>query len=689
MRTPTVRGSDPRLAHVPRAGGPMRRVLRTLSVGSIVLLGVVGERIASADAPAGVEIAFRDATVEAGLDGVAGDRFSWADFDGDGDPDLLVNGTRLFRNDTVRKAGQKPAVRFTDVTASAGTDKGRGESGIFVDMDGDGRLDVVTTGGALLLQGKDGKFSDVSAAWGLELKRPAPAVGAGDVDGDGYPDLLFGGGEDTKDGQFVFAERRFFRNVGGKRLSDETSRHDLKEARYGRAVVFADYDRDGDLDAYVGNYRLSPNELLVNDGGVLRDRAKEAGVEGRYDPEAVLDPTTNQRFGPRYGHTIGASWADLDGDGDLDLFVPNLAHKFVGQTEQDGKPAFDMRGYLCDDSAIYRNEGGPAWTFTDVRPDSGIAPKPVGGPDAFQGDELWSNAACGDVDGDGLPEVYVAQVYDLDYSYSLLFHNDGDMKFTDVSEKAGTRRYDSYGGAFADVDGDGDVDLVVGGKPDPQGKPTMRLLMNETPPGSLRRVPTEGQEAQPRGARRAGGRRDRQGPSRATGRVRDGKPRAGERARLPLRPARPDGEGGVGPLAGQRDPGGEGEVHGRGRRRLSRGRRGPRRLDPRPAGRRRGGVRGLGGPRGSGRVDVVVRRLGFGRVVRRCADGQGRGHLLRPRGRVSRPPDEQGTRPRARSAHPIRGLAPGEVASGRTRCRGAASVLAGWRAVLKAGPLDA
>ncbi len=461
----------------------MRRLVRASLVGPVVFLGVAGQPTVSAEEPSGVEIAFRDVTVEAGLDGIAGDRFSWADVDGDGDPDLLVGGLRLFRNDTTRKSGQSPAVRFTEMTVAAGTDKGRGESGIFVDMDGDGRPDIVTTGGSLLLQGKSGAFTESSAAWGLDLKRPAPAVGAGDVDGDGYPDLLFGGGEDMRDGQFLFAERRFYRNLGGKRLGDETALHDLKEPRYGRAVVFADFDRDGDLDAYLGNYRLSPNELFVNEGGTLRDRAKEAGVQGRYDPEAVLDPTTGQRFGPRYGHTIGASWADLDGDGDLDLFVPNLAHKFVGPTEQDGKPAFDMRGYLCDDSAIYRNEGGPRWTFTDARPDSGVPPKPVGGPDVFQGDELWSNAACGDLDGDGLPEVYVAQVYDLDYSHSLLLHNDGDLKFTDVSEKAGTRRYDSYGGAFADVDGDGDLDLVVGGRPDPKGKPTMRLLMNETPPG--------------------------------------------------------------------------------------------------------------------------------------------------------------------------------------------------------------
>jgi hypothetical protein len=128
---------------------------------------------------------------------------------------------------------------------------------------------------------------------------------------------------------------------------------------------------------------------------------------------------------------------------------------------------------------------------------------------------------------------------------------------------------------------------VVGGKPDP-GEAGAATAHQRDAAGALRRHPPQGQEAQRRGARRAGRRGDRQGLPRATGRVRHGQPWAGERADVPLRPARTDGEDGVGALAWQRAPGGEGKARRRGRRRRPRGRRDPPDLDPGAEGRRRG-----------------------------------------------------------------------------------------------------
>lgn len=159
----------------------------------------------------------------------------------------------------------------------------------------------------------------------------------------------------------------------------------------------------------------------------------------------------------------------------FDLWVSNLAHKYVGPTG-GGQP--DFRGYICDDSKIYRNTGKPDYNFVDMREVSGIPKKPIGGRDVYQGDELWSHATAADFDNDGLTDVYVPQTYDLPYSYSLLFKNQGGFRFSEVSEKAGTRAWDTHAGAWADIDNDGKMDLITAGKDRVDGKLTVRLLRN-------------------------------------------------------------------------------------------------------------------------------------------------------------------------------------------------------------------
>ena len=412
---------------------------------------------------------FEDVTVPAGLEGVKGDRFCFADIDRDGDPDLIVAGRRLFLNEGGRFVESKGALKGA-----------RGSSATCIDVDGDGRLDVITLGGDLFLQQRDGSFRHADLEWPARQA----SFGAADIDGDGLPELVTTGGERWKDNRSFLFPRTLLRNLGGGKFKSVAEKAAFRRPVYGRSAVFADFDDDGDADLFLGNYRLAANELFVNDKGALTDQAAARGCRG---------VGRRHENSPEYfGHTIGASWADLDDDGWIDLWVSNLVHKYYGPSARGS--GFDVRGKICDDSNLYRNTGPPDFRFVDRRKESGIAIKPVGGRDAYRGDELWSNCACADFDNDGDLDVFVTQVYTLPYSHSFLFRNEGGFRFKEAD--AGFRIFAGYGGAWADVDGDGRMDLVTGGAlNEPKAPRQVRLWRNKTrggawiafrmPPGAL------------------------------------------------------------------------------------------------------------------------------------------------------------------------------------------------------------
>jgi PKD repeat protein len=82
----------------------------------------------------------------------------------------------------------------------------------------------------------------------------------------------------------------------------------------------------------------------------------------------------------------------------------------------------------------------------------------------YQGDELWSGVAIGDFDNDGDQDVFVPQIYDVNYAPSYLFRNNKDNTFSEISQSMGVRVFNNYGAAWCDYNNDGFIDLITGGK---------------------------------------------------------------------------------------------------------------------------------------------------------------------------------------------------------------------------------
>lgn len=363
---------------------------------------------------------FRDVTDSMLLDGEAdGRRIAWCDYDRDGWPDLLA-GRTLFRNVGGR--------RFERVPLRLPLASG----GVWGDVNRDGWPDLVTCGQhSRVLLSRGGRLDAGPLRWQpRDPAGPTEGVGLLDYDGDGWLDIYLARYEPVgKTGEGT-ADLFCLGGPGGLRPAGDSLGMDGPRL-CGRGVSPCDFDRDGDGDILVSNYRLQRNLLWVNRGTAV-DMAAELGVE---DPPAD----------GMHGHTIGSAWADWDNDGDWDLFCANLAHpRYI---------RFSRR------SRLLRNDGDG---FADATPGSGI-----------RYEETHSVPVWGDFDGDGLQDLYITSVYAGRRSF--LYRNRGDGTFTDVTFLAEARLFDGWGGATADFDGDGRLDLAV------SAGDGLHLLRNVTP----------------------------------------------------------------------------------------------------------------------------------------------------------------------------------------------------------------
>jgi len=260
-----------------------------------------------------------------------------------------------------------------------------------------------------------------------------------DYDNDGDVDIYFLNGAPLRGTKPTSAPPRnsLWRNNGNWKFTDVTERSGLGDTSYALGVATADYDNDGDQDVYISNF--GPNKLYRNNGdGTFADVTQKAGVA---DGDGKVG--------------AGVTFLDMDSDGDLDLFAAhyvNFTYENHKTVRFNGHPAYV--GPLDSQPTpftLFRNNGDG--TFSDVSAESGIGKHKGAG----------MGVVCFDADGDGDTDIFVGN----DKTGNSLFINDGKGKFSENAGLAGVA-YDSLGRALGsmgvecgDVDNDGLPDLFV------------------------------------------------------------------------------------------------------------------------------------------------------------------------------------------------------------------------------------
>jgi len=343
---------------------------------------------------------------------------------------------------------------FEDITASSGLDfihdpgptgryfmpQSMGSGAACLDFDGDGWLDIyllsfggpdAKTTNRLFRQNTPGHFIDATDGSGLALSGYYHGVASGDVNNDGKPDLLLTG----------FGTFKLMLNAGNGKFTDATAAAGLNNLSWGSSAALIDLDRDGWLDIFVVNYLdydpkvdckspegisdfCGPNSFTGTTSKLFRNAGKAVAQ--------FTDISLDSGIGTLRGPGLGVTVADYDGDNWPDLFVSN-----------DGQP-----------NRLWINQRNA--TFKDEAVSRGVAFTSIGKAYAGMG------IAQGDVDGDGLIDLYVTH---LGSEQNNLWRQGPRGQFRDRTAESGLAmprwRATGFGTLMADFNNDGHLDIVV------------------------------------------------------------------------------------------------------------------------------------------------------------------------------------------------------------------------------------
>lgn len=449
---------------------------------TLALLSLACSTPARADEPPGPR--FVDVALERGLEAGSAHRNVWADLDGDGWNDAIVDNERVYRNVADPRGGRR-FVRSPGSLASP-----RPDLLLFADLDDDGdqdalvswRLDPTKAGWEdpgrrshirLYEYDANGDITGFKEAFALPPE-PLPCAAFLDYDLDGRLDLVTGG-DYTAGGLPLEAHPlRLYRGLGDGRFEEVTDAAGLTLRREpghldSRRSIFglstADLDGDGWPDIVACAYGRQRNLLFRNQGdGRFVDVGVASGVAGDEDTSGVYPPDTKRFFKERYGeerqdeqpfrsngNTFDAPAGDVDNDGDLDLFLAEITHAWAGSSSD--------RSALLENLVDLRvtPDGTPTLRFLR-RPDA--MPRTHAVPNWNQGD-LYAGWTDADLDG-RLDLVLASGDYPDDQRLRLFRQSSRALRFDDVTAAAGIDLDNSAMLSLADYDRDGDQDILTG-----------------------------------------------------------------------------------------------------------------------------------------------------------------------------------------------------------------------------------